>query len=443
MKAVYTISIMCTILAAQTNLDSQKTLDKTSEKELMNNAEFFLNREDYEEALYYFNRLYDSGDQQRADINYYIGVCYLHTNVEKAKAITYLETAVKNVRLGEGEGLFKGTKAPYDSWLYLGNAYRINNEYDKAIAAYKVYMGLDEKKDDINNIFAKTEIAACLRSKDSAKKHVKISVTNLGDVINSASLTFNPAVSADETVMAFMVHMKFYDAVMVSRKVNGIWSDPVNITPEIQSDGDQYVCSLSADGKMLLLSKQSNFDSDIYSSTFNGSGWSVSKPLNKEINTKYWESHACISPDGKTLYFASNRTSPKNYGGMDIFYSELGKDGQWGTVYNIGPAINTSLNEETPFISEDGKTLYFSSQGHDSYGGYDIYTSTRQYNYHWSTPVNLGYPVNTSDDDLFFCPVKGNYGYQAKYLNNEQKELEVIKISISSPVFKDNIAQGE
>ena len=110
-------------------------------------------------------------------------------------------------------------------------------------------------------------------------------------------------ISADGKSFAYMVSLKFYDAVMFSRLVNGKWTAPVNITPELQSDGDFYISCLSADGKLLFLSKDDNFNSDIYTSTFDGTSWTPTVKLNKNINTKYWESHGFISEDGEQLVF--------------------------------------------------------------------------------------------------------------------------------------------
>ena len=186
----------------------------------------------------------------------------------------------------------------------------------------------------------------------------------------------------------------------------------MNITPQIQSDGDQQVNSLSFDGKEMYLNKEDNFNSDIYYSRFEDNQWTRSVPLGKQINTKYWESHACISPDGKELLLTSNRK--ESHGGMDIFVSTLNEDGEWSEPVNLGDTINTELNEDSPFLTADGKRLYFSSQGHYNIGGYDIFYADRQPDGSWGKPVNLGYPMNTTDDDLFYMPLgDGKLAYQA------------------------------
>ncbi|MDZ7738633.1 MAG: hypothetical protein U5K32_06115 [Bacteroidales bacterium] len=138
------------------------------------------------------------------------------------------------------------------------------------------------------------------------------------------------------------------------------------------------------------------------------------RKLNENINTKYWESHACISSDGEKLFFTSNRKG--GFGGLDIYISEKDSLDQWGPALNLGPVINTPFNEETPFLNNNDDVLFFSSRGHFNMGGHDIFYSTKTDSSKWSVPVNMGYPVNTTDDDLFFSPVGDGYlAYVSKF----------------------------
>ena len=410
-----------------------------SDKETLEDAEYFFAKEDYTEALASYNKLYKKGYKENANINYRIGICYLYSYAERDKSVQYLEKAVKNVSDKYKEGSLKEINAPVDAFLFLGNAYRITMQLDKAIETYGKFLTLANKDDIVDKNWTTSQIEACKRAKIAITKPVRTKITSLGQPINSKTASFNAVLSANENFMVYVSKLRFYDAIETSTRINGKWSNPENITPEIQSDGDQYPCFLTQDGKILYLSRHDNENSDIYISTFDGKQWSPSKPLNKEINSKYWESHACVSPDGKTLYFTSNR--PQSLGGTDIFISHLTNDG-WGPAENIGPEINTSVNEETPFITQDGNTLYFSSQGHDGIGGYDIFYSTKDANGKWAKPVNLGYPVNTTDDDLFYVPIgDGSIGYQAKNMKPGIGELDIVKVEVFSDrhPFKYNI----
>ena len=146
------------------------------------------------------------------------------------------------------------------------------------------------------------------------------------------------------------------------------------------------------DGTILYLYKTDNFDGNIYSAEYVNGNWTPIKKLNKNINTKFYESHAAISSDGKKLYFTSNRDG--GYGGLDIYVSEKDASGDWGPAINLGNTINTPYNEDTPFITLNDSLLYFSSEGHNGMGGYDIFRSDKS-EAGWNAPENLGFPVNS------------------------------------------------
>lgn len=399
-------------------------------REVFLDGEFFLYEEEYADALPSYLRLHKRGFQDNANINYRIGICYLNIPGDKDKSIPYLEKAVEKVSSSYKEGVFRQDKAPYDTYIFLGNAYRINNQLDKAIEAYEKYKQLLEAKDLAEIAYANTQIESVKNAQKMQSNPIPLRWENLGETINSSTSNFKAVLSGDGNSILYMNELPFYDAVYYSIKENGEWSKPTNITPEIQSDGDQYISSISFDGKSILLSREDNFNSDIWISYLQDNNrWSVSVPLNKEINTKYWESHACMNADGSKLYFASNRRD--GLGEMDIYISLKDEDGEWGEPKNLGNIINTNLNEDTPFITADGKRLYFSSQGHYNIGGYDIFYSELKQDGSWSEPVNVGYPLNTTDDDLFYFPGKDyNTGYVARYEDDSYGKDDIYKVTI-------------
>lgn len=381
-------------------------------RNIFSDAEYFLMDESYPDALVEYQKLYQRGYKDNANINYRIGICYLNMPGEKDKSIPYLAKAAQNTTTRYNEGIFSESKAAIDVFLYLGNAYRVTNELDRAIDAYNHYKQLLGDKESEMIAYANQQIAACNNARTAMNNPVYFIREHTGDKVNGASMDYNPVVSQDEEMMIYMTRLQFYNAINMVKKKNGRWGDPVNITPQIQSDGDQYVNCLSQDGKEMYLNKEDNFNSDIYYSRFEDDQWIKSVPLGKHINTKYWESHACISPDGKELLLASNRKG--GFGGMDIYTSTLDEGGEWSEPVNIGDSINTELNEESPFLTSDGRRLYFSSQGHYNIGGYDIFYADRKADGSWGNPKNLGYPLNTTDDDLFFYPLDdGKLAYQA------------------------------
>ncbi|HEX2921374.1 MAG TPA: tetratricopeptide repeat protein [Bacteroidales bacterium] len=393
-----TISLFLIILLFSSHSYSQE--DNATQQDIFLEAEYFLLNEDYTEALNLYLQLYEKLPEN-ANLSHCIGICYLNIQGKKDKAIDYLERATGKMSASHKEGTITQTAAPYEALYNLAKAYRINFMFDKAIQTFQKYNETLLPDDKENRDFIEHEINVCKGAGKMLEKPVQFSEENMGEIFNDDNPDFNPVISADGKTFAWMVSLKFYDAVMLSRFVDDKWTAPVNITSELQSDGDFYLSSLSSDGKTLLLSKNDNFNSDIYISNYNGTIWSKAEKMNRNINTKYWESQGFISNDGRFLIFSSDR--PGGYGGLDLYISAK-SNGEWGVAVNMGPGINTQFNEDRPVMTNEGKKLYFSSQGHEGLGGYDFFVAESKPDQTWSKPVNLGYPINTPDDNFFFYP---------------------------------------
>ncbi len=368
-----------------------------------NDGEFFLAEEDYEEALYAFGKVYNKGYQDNAYINYRMGLCLINTPGRKTESIPYLEKAEQSISTSVKEGKFDEEDAPPDALLYLGNAYRINMEIDKAIEKYNSFAKYIDPKDVSLQAYVDQQIVACGNALVGTASPVEIRIGNLGQLQETHSSRYNMQVSGDLQTLAFMGKNPFYNGIYTAVKKGETWAKPMNITPSVASDGNMDVVGLSYDGKKMLLAVTDQFTSNIYVSTYENKRWNPAISLGKPINSKYYEAHACFSPDGKSIYFSSNRK--ESMGGMDIFRSDQQENGTWGEPVNLGPGINTILSEEAPTMSPDGKRLYFSSQGHSTMGGFDIFYSEllADGSFH-NVPVNLGYPLNTSDDDYTYSP---------------------------------------
>jgi tetratricopeptide (TPR) repeat protein len=414
------------VIIFNTNLISQ------SRVEIKNNfydAESWILFEDYKEALPLYltlAKIYPNN----SNIKYRIGQCYINTPGEKDKALIYLEEAVKHINPNYKEGKFREIGAPYDALYYLANAYRINNQLDKALETYGLFrQNLDPKVYD--STIVKLQIQSCLNAKELMAMPLYIKEKNIGNFINENNSEFNPVISDNENMLVFSRITAFYDALFYSVKNNGEWSMPINMNGLLKIDRDIYPTSLSNDGKTLYLYSSEAYDGIIYSSRFENGNWYPLVKLNENINTKYWESHATISHDDKKLYFTSNRKG--GYDGLDIYVSDRDSTGDWGPAKNLGPVINTPYNEETPFLSKDDKTLFFSSRGHFNMGGYDIFYSNLLENGDWSVPLNVGYPLNSTDDDVFFRALNDGYaGYLAKYSPDGFGKQDIYKIEIFS-----------
>lgn len=376
-------------------------------------AEGYVLFEEYKEALRLYLELIKSYPTN-ANLKYRIGQCYVNIPEEKEKSISFLEEAVKNINPSYKEGKFKEASAPFDAFYYLANAYRINNQIDKALETYELFnKNLDTKV--YNPEVVNLQIQSCLNARELMKTPLYVRKKNLGENINDKNADLNPVVSGDQNSMIYNRLEPFQEALYYVRKVDGKWTNPLNIIPDLglgQESGN-YATSLSHNGDELYIYRRgTDYDGNIYvTRKINNDRWSNILKLNDNINTKYWESHATLSHDGKSLYFTSNRKG--TLGGLDIYMSHRDSSDAWGPAINLGPVINTEYNEDTPFLSDDDKTLFFSSAGHYNMGGYDIFYSTLSENGEWSSPVNIGFPLNTTDDDLFFHPLSD--GFSAYY----------------------------
>jgi len=407
-----------------------RSQDNLRIQEAFYEAEYFLMRGDYSDALPYYQGIY-TAMPENANIAFRIGLCYLNIEGSKNMAIEYLERASQQVTAKYREGSLRQTDAPYEALFFLGDAYRINYMFEKAREAYSEYRETLLEFDIENIMYVDQQIASCNNAPALMASPVKFTVETVDPIINDNNINFFPVFSADGKSMAFMTSMKFYDAIIFTRMVRNQWTPPLNITPELQSDGDHYVSFLSAAGDMMLLSKDDNINSDIWMSSFDGSRWEPARKLKKEINTKYWEAHGFITEDGLTMIFSSDR--PGGFGGLDLYISKLGDDGEWGKPVNMGPEINTPFNDDRPFLIKNATILFFASQGHYNMGGYDIFRSDMQYNGLWSKPVNLGYPLNNPDDNIFFFPSEGG---KAGYMSLSGREDGAGKADIYRIRFK-------
>jgi hypothetical protein len=403
-----------------------------SKEELRNNfydAESWILFEAYQDALPLYQQLARKYPDN-SNFKYRIGQCYMNIPGEKARAVKYLEDAIKNINPKYKEGKFNETGAPYDALYYLANAYRINNQVDNALRAYELFRK-NLNPEVYDTTIVNLQIQSCRNAKELMRMPLFIKQKNLGNVINSYNNDFNPVVSDKEDLLVFSRSQAFYDAILYSTKVNGVWTEPMNMNEMLKVDRDLFPTSLSKDGKDLYLYSSADYDGIIFTTRFENGTWSPLVKLNDNINTKYWESHATISHDNKKLYFTSNRKG--TIGGLDIYVSARDSIGDWGPAINLGPVINTPYNEESPFLSEDDKTLFFSSRGHFNMGGYDIFYSTLLPNGEWSVPLNVGYPLNSPDDDVFFKPLNQGYeGYMAKEIAGGFGKQDIYRIEIFS-----------
>jgi len=425
-KIISIILLLLTLVILPTAVSAQS---QSEMKKIFAKAESYYLFEEYELA----NQLYLLLDTtNNLNIKYKIGNCYLNIPGEKEKSIPYLEAAVKTASYDSKTLTFKELRAPLDAYFSLAKAYLVNNQVEKALSTLETFSKLAREtkaKGGMTNLdYIDQQIQACKNAIQYKANPVTFSKKTMGNDFNQGAINDNPAVSFDGNTIVYTEHRGVVNAIFYSKKERGKWQTPIEITAQLNAGEDCSSSSLNSDGTELFLYKTDNYDGNIYSSNFVNGAWTPIKKLNKNINTKFYESHASISADGKKLYFTSNRDGGQ--GNLDIYVSEKDASGEWGPAVNIGAAINTPFNEDTPFITQNDSVLYFSSEGHSSMGGYDIFKSQKIGNV-WKTPTNIGFPINTTDDDKFFQPF--NNGKNAYYsMTTDYKKKDIFYLGMGS-----------
>lgn len=381
------------------------------------------------EALPFLLRANDF-NPNNARLNVMIGDCYL-SSTEKSKAIPYLEKAAE-------------LPTPYklDAFRLLGQAHMLNYNFDKAIEYFQDYkQRLDPSdkfyKEDVK--YADKKIQECKTAKDLVAKPVRVFIDNIGSVVNSEFSEYGPVINADASVMYFtscrpdVVGGTFDDYagtytedIYVTYNENGTWTKPQNLGQPLNTEGNDAVLGLSSDGVTLFVFMPEN-GGDIGISYLEGTSWSAPKSMGNAINSPAHEASVSLSSDGRTLYFVSNRNNAD--GNHDIYFSRKDSYGRWTPAQSIGAPVNSEYDERAVFIHPNGTTLFFSSNGHNTMGGYDIFR-TELKDGKWSKPENMGYPINTPDDDLFFIlAANGRQGFFSSFRSDGYGWHDIYRIT--------------
>jgi len=340
---------------------------------------------------------------------------------------------------------------------YIGYGYHLKSNWDDAIRLYNEYLS----KLSRNNIAEISEINRRIQECENGKKlssdTVNVAIVNLEN-INSAEGDYIPLLSADGKLLFFTSRREgttgnaideydneYFEDVYISTKDSNTWRAPKNLGMPINTTGHDAAVGLSVDGHLIIIFRGDVNKGDLFISSNNGYKWTNPVSLGVNINSQFHESSACFSPDGRTLYFVSDRDG--GIGERDIYKSEWDLDKkQWKEAQNLGVKINTTLDEEGVFMHPDGKTLYFSSKGHNSIGGYDIFYSDWDGS-NWTEPINLGIPINTPGDEVFFqVSADGRTAYYSSYRIGGKGEKDLYRLDFlerTEPVTKMVLLQGK
>jgi hypothetical protein len=387
-------------------------------KDIQEEAAVAFDSKDYKKAYELYDKLYTQVPKN-FEYKSRLGFSSLYYPEKKARAIEIFEDIKRTDKSSEAD-------------YYLGKAYHVNYKFDEAIQSYEAYVaakGDKPKKEDLPLIAdAKMGIVNCKNGKELIAKKIVADIKNIGAPINTDETEGVPVISADESVMIYTYIGKNstggllndmlkpdkvdgafrLDIFMANRSNDSTWNEPKGIS-SLNTNANDAAVAISPDGQVLFtFASDVKNPGDLFTSKLVGVEWSKPEKLNSNINSEFWEGSCSITGDGRFLYFASER--PGGFGGRDLYVSER-VNGDWGPAVNLGASINTEYNEDAPFIHPDGITLFLSSQGHKSIGGYDIMYSIKKDN-SWIEPLSMGIPLNTTEDDRYYViNAKGDVGY--------------------------------
>lgn len=392
---------------------------------LESEAEYFLKEKNFEKAIEMYQKILKEIPNS-SFIKFQIGHTYLNTDEHKEKAVSFLEEALDDASADFNPRDIREIRSPIETYLYLGIAYQRNNRLKDALKMYQKYKE-NISANHYNYPLVNQYIESCKNAEVVMGNPRRMQTQNLGNKINDNNTNFNAVFSGDGNTMFFTSYTRNYIDIFMSKKNGNNWSSPKNMTNKVSKKYYLKTSSLSFEGDELYLVSDDSDGNDIFVSLLEGSQWANAKKLHKTIShRKSNETHASLSPDGNTIYFTSDRDG--GFGGLDIYKSTRNGKGKWSNPENLGPQINTPFNEETPFVSRDGKYLFFSSEGHNTIGGYDVFYIDLT---NPVKPVNMGYPVNTTADDLFFVPGETkNSGYMARVEDDTQGKKDIYQIKI-------------
>lgn len=404
------IVLLCVggISHAQLSTKSKKAI------ELYTEADNFRVRGQFNQALQLLTEALEK-DKNFVEAYHRLGLVYYNMKIYPKAAASFEKglSLTNNIRL---QKMF---------WFDLGETYMLMGEYDKAMKSLSAYINNETQSKErlrrANQTFRSAEFALKHKSENARYQQRALS-----DTVNRFVMQYFPVLTADEQDLIFTRRTGFNDThdedlVISTKDSQGRWSAPASISPVINSEMNEGTCAISADGRKLIFTScagRDNFGScDLYETRKNGTEWSTPKNLGPFVNTPAWESQPTLSADGRTLYFISDRRS--GMGMRDIWMSTMDEKENWTKAVNLGKPINSEYDEMSPFIHVNNRTLYFATNALQGFGGYDIFYSERD-SAGWSTPTNIGSPINNHDDQYsLFITANGKKAY---YSHEETRE---------------------
>ena len=408
---------------------AQKQGLRTFHIPMLQEADLLYVQEDYHGASVIYDRILEANPAHPLS-NLRAGICRLNMRNHQTSALPFLERA-------------KEQDVP-EAVYYIGLALHFQERFDDALLSTKQYQHSGDNaipSPEVNN-----SIAMISRAKEAYGQPKNHRLTNLGEAVNSPYPDYVPLINADGTELYFTSRRPggvsdhhdpngdYFEDIFVVRKEHGVWQEVLNIGAPINTASHDATVALSPSGNQLLIYRTNSSleGGDIFLSQLTGKGWSDPDKFTDRVNSRFFEPSATIASDERTIYFSSNR--PGGFGGKDLYRVVQLPDGNWSYPINLGPTINTSGNEDGPFITADGSTLYFSSTSHNSIGGYDIFKSSFDVQkQEWSAPESLGHPVNTVFDDIYLVlEANGRTGYYSTNRKGGFGDHDIYRVELGS-----------
>ena len=433
----YIFSLLLSAIAIQgMSQQSGSAATQSLLKRYVHMAEKSFKAKNYSMALEYHLKL-DSLIPGTPEVQYNIGVCYINSNYKK-KSLPYFKFA-KEKKLANPELDFM-----------LAEAYHYNHQFDKAKQIFESILQPLQKDTATNSAFIKDlkrQIEVCNNAKELVADSVPVLIENMGNKINTKDDEYVPIISADQQTLYFTSRRKtehnqrlsydgrYYEDIYLSEKDSlGNWKKAKDAPAPVNGPEHDACIGISADAQTLYLFRVKStdqFKGSIFKSQLKGKIWNKPVKLGEEINArKGSEASISVSEDNKRMYFSSDREG--GLGGLDIWYCNMMPNKTWSEPKNAGPIINTEYDEDCPYIHFDDKTLFFSSSGHKSMGGFDVFSTVLDSldRVTWTKPINLGYPINSADDDMYFIySADGSKGYMSSAQRSDclgERDLYVV-----------------
>jgi len=405
MQRYYTTAIILLICSSAMAQQGYKKVHY----QMLDQAKTMLADEDYEEAAKLYKKLIPV-DPAFVEAQHDMGVCLANLPGQKERAVPYFE---------------KGVEGNYiESYYELAMARHRQQRFDDALSLFNKYKTLNGRA--IADVEVERRKAMSFSAKALSQAPVDLEIRNLGSMINSAAHDYCPLVTADGNTMYFTSRREgttgnlkdpygqWFEDIYMARRIDDVWTNAVNAGSPLNTMVHDATVGLSPDGSsMIVYRTQENLVSgDLYEARMHARKWQHPELMTDRINSEHHEPSASIAPGAEEIYFSSDR--PGGFGGRDLYRIRRLPNGQWSLPLNLGPNVNTEFDEDAPFMHSDGTTLFFCSNGHNTIGGYDIFKIVQtDYDMNgWGSAENMGYPLNTVNDDIYFClSADGRTGY--------------------------------